>query len=469
MLRSLRAKLVLTYTGLTLLVVGALALFTISSLEDLLLRRLAEDLAAQASLVADQVSDDLAAGRLDAVRDRLARIDLTIDASAVAVDTRRRSVGASEASERAQLGTTREEIGLREALRGEATSRILPRTPSGEVLYVASPIRHDGQIVGAVRLAYRLEDVEDTLRRLNVTVAAGALGAVVLAAVISFGFAQAIGNPVRELSRAASALAAGDLQQRLTSSSSDEVGDLVRAFNAMAERLREADVARREFASDVSHELHSLAGAMQSAAEALDRGAGRDEALRARLIDGLVGHTRRLSRLSEDLLQLARLEEGRLTLDLERCSLAEVARRTVDEFAAEAHQRQLELKLEADGELPLQADELRLVQAVGNLVENAIKYTPPGGRVTVSAAAADGEYLVRVADNGQGIAPDELPHIWDRYYRVEGRASGGPGGTGLGLAIAAGIIKAHGGRIDVESALEQGSTFTIHLPRPAAA
>jgi signal transduction histidine kinase len=466
MLRSLRAKLVLTYTGLTLLTVGALALFTISSLEDLLLRRLAGDLGAQAGLVADQIADDLAAGRLDAVRDRLARVDAITAARALAIDSRRRIVGASEVSDRPLLGTAREEEGVREALRGEPTSKILPRTPGGEVLYAATPIWHDGQIVGAVRLAYRLQDVEGTLRNLNATVALGALGAVLLAALISLSFARAIGNPIRELSRAAHALAAGDLHQRLEPTSNDEVGELVRSFNTMASKLREAEVARKEFASDVSHELYSLAGTMQTAAQALERGAGRDEILRERLIGGLVGHTHRLSRLAEDLLQLARLQEGRLALDLQPCSLADLARRTVDEFAAEAEQHGLDLTVQTGDELPLEGDRVRLVQALGNLVENAVKYTPPGGRVVVAAAAVDGEYLLSVADNGGGIPPDELPHIWDRYYRVEGRASGGPAGTGLGLAIAAGIVKAHGGRIDVESHLDQGTRFTIHLPRP---
>lgn len=467
MFRSLRARLVLTYAGLTLLVVGTLAILTLSALEELLLRRMADDLAAQARLVGDGVADDLEAGRLAAVQERLVQVDAATDARALVIDTRLRVVAASEPEERASVGVSREDPGLREALRGEASSRVLPRVRGHELLYATVPVRSGagGRIIGAVRLMYELEDVEATLRTLNLSVAIGALGAVLLAVLISLGFARAISGPVRELSRAAHALAAGDLHQRLESTSSDEVGELVHSFNTLAEQLREADVARREFASDVSHELHSLASAMQTAAEALERGADRDEALRTRLVNGLVGHTRRLNRLSEDLLQLARIEEGRLQLAREPCSLAEVARRTIDEFTAEARQRGLDLALNLDGEMVLEGDELRLQQALGNLVENALKYTPRGGRVQV-VANVDGEYRLSVADNGQGIPPDQLPHIWDRYYRVEGRASGGPGGTGLGLAIAAGIVKAHGGRIDVASEPGHGTIFTIHLPRP---
>jgi two-component system sensor histidine kinase BaeS len=319
-----------------------------------------------------------------------------------------------------------------------------------------------------VRLAYELQDLEATLRGLNLTVMAGALGAVLLAAVVSLGFARAIGDPVREVSQAAGALAAGDLSKHLEPRSNDEVGELVAAFNAMAGQLREAETARREFATDVSHELHSLAGAMQVAAEALERGAVAEPGLRDRLIAGLVGHTRRLNRLSDDLLQLARLEEGRLSLSLEACSLAEVVRRTVDEFAAEARQRGLELRVEADRAALIRGDEVRLQQALGNLLENALKYSPRGGQVVVSLESADGAYRLAVADNGEGIPPEELPRIWQRYYRVEGRASGGPGGTGLGLAIAVGIVKAHGGRIEVQSQPGQGTTFTVYLPDPGA-
>jgi signal transduction histidine kinase len=467
MLRSLRARLVLTYAGLTLLAVGVLAIYTVRSLEGLLLYRLGTDLEAQARLVADIVADDLAAGRLEAVRAYLERVDLATDARAIVLDTDRRVIGVTEPDERGQLGTISDDSVLRQALSGDAAVVVLPRSRTGEVLYVATPIRSAGRVVGALRLAYGLQEVEGTLRTLNLTVAAGALGVVLLAAVVAFAFARAIGNPIRDLTRAAHEMAAGDLGQRLEARSSDEVGELVRSFNTMAEQLREAEVARREFASDVTHELHSLAGAMQAASEALKRGAGQDEVLRERLVNGLTGHTQRLGRLAEDLLQLAQLEEGRLLIEHAPCSLASIVRRSVQEFLAEANGRGIELRPDASGELPLEGDEERLVQAVGNLVENALKYTGRGGRVLVSARAETSEYLVSVADTGRGIPPDELPRIWDRYYRVEGRASGGPGGTGLGLAISARIVKAHEGHIDVESEIGRGSTFTIHLPRPA--
>src|SRR5919202_3562289 len=180
MLRSLGAKLILTYAGLTLLTVGALAIFTVTSLETLLLRQLADDLGAQANLVSEAISENLASGRLDQVRDQLANMDAETNARILVVDIRRRVVGATEAEDRARLGTPRDDLGLREALRGEVTRTVLPRTSSGEVLYVVTPVRSGGQIVGAVRLAYRLEDVEETIRSLNLTVAAGAMAVVLL-------------------------------------------------------------------------------------------------------------------------------------------------------------------------------------------------------------------------------------------------------------------------------------------------
>ena len=403
MFRSLRAKLGLTYAGLTLLIVGALALYSAGSLEELLLRRLADDLMVQARLVGDLVSEDIEAGFDDAVRDRVARVDAITAARVLVVDAQRRVVAASEQDDRDLLGVTRDDVGFREAIRGEENSLVQPRTPSGEVLYVATPIRTEGRIVGAVRLAYRLEDLETTVRNLNIRVAVGALFAVGLAVVISFGFARAIGNPVQELSHAARSLAAGNLNQKLTASSNDEIGELVESFNGMATKLREAEIARRELASDVSHELQSLASSMQVAAEALERGAGQNELLRERLVGGLVGHTRRLNRLAEDLLQLAR---SRRSTERDVCSL-------LDRERGARYGRRIRWRgspapaftdLETTVPMPLLADQTRLTQAVGNLVENAIKYTAPGGEVKVLASRQDGEYLVTVSDNGQGIS-----------------------------------------------------------------
>jgi two-component system sensor histidine kinase BaeS len=285
-----------------------------------------------------------------------------------------------------------------------------------------------------------------------------------IAGIVAAWFASAITTPVRALSRAASGLAAGDLDQHVRTSSRDEVGVLVNAFNAMSARLRELETARREFASDISHELHSLAGAMQTAAVALEQGADQNPSLRHRLVDGLVAHTGRLGRLANDLLELARLETGGLSVTLEPTSLRAVVEQVIAEWAAEAASRSMELHVTIESDLWVMADHHRLVQACGNLVENALKYTPDGGDVKIVVRSEGDDAMLEVSDNGLGIPATELPYIFHRFYRVEGRAGMGPGGTGLGLAIVERIARSHGGNVTVESTPGQGSSFVIHLP-----
>jgi two-component system sensor histidine kinase BaeS len=254
--------------------------------------------------------------------------------------------------------------------------------------------------------------------------------------------------------------------------SSDEIRALVQAFNSLADQLRVHEQARREFASDVSHELHSLASAMQTAAEALERGAAEaNPALGQRLVQGLVGHTRRLVRLADDLLELARWEGGRLRLDVQRTDLAELVRGALDEWTPEARRRGISLQVRLPvGPLPLSGDPIRLTQALSNLIENALKYAGPNGWVRVDVAPAlFGSYELAVTDSGPGIPLEILPRIFERYFRVEGRASGGPGGMGLGLAIARAIVLAHGGELTAESPRGSGARFVLRLPVPPGA
>ena len=465
---GLRARLILTFGTLTLLAVAAFALLVSRTIERLVVERLAYELETQARLMAAPVAEDLLAGDVRSVQRILTVFDADTTARAVVVDQDGRLVAATEPELRGKVGRVLAQAGLDRALVGEEVRGVLPRSAlDREVLYVAAPIvAGDGseRRLGAVRLSYQLRDVEDTFRQLNLGIAVGALGTAAAAGLLAAGIAGALTTPLRALARATRALAAGDFDQRIALDARGEVGQVVTAFNDAAARLREFEAARREFAADVSHELHALAGAMQAAAEALQRGADREPALRERLVSGLVAHTRRLGRLADDLLELARLEGGHLALDFRAVALDDVARQAADEWAAEARQRGMALVVQATDPALVRGDHVRLVQACGNLVENAVKYTSSGGSVRVHAWRSDGVAHLEVSDNGRGIPPEELPFIFHRFYRVEGRSSGGTTGMGLGLAIVERIVRAHGGTIEATSELGVGSAFHVRLP-----
>jgi signal transduction histidine kinase len=480
-LRTLRGRLVTTYACLALLGVAASAVYTTNTLRSGLRDRVGLDLADQARLLASAVSTPLAGGDRAAIQNYVnASASLTHVRYAV-TDLRGNVVVTTDASVPVDPRT------LDEALAGRASMLVSPSDQligGYDTVRVTVPVTVDDRVVGALEANSSLDELQAITGRLNATTLLVAVGAALVAGISAFLLATSVARPAGQVAQAALHLAnrrslgmpygpqpSSAFPARLPEprGSTDEIRTLVQAFNSLADQLRVYEQVRREFASDVSHELHSLASAMQTAAEALNRGAAEtNPALAERLIGGLVGHTRRLSRLADDLLELARWEGGRLRLDAEDIDLAELVRGTLDEWTPEARRRGITLQVRLPlGPLPLYGDAIRLTQALGNLVENALKYAGKNGWVRVDVAPPLlGSYEVAVTDSGPGIPLDVLPRVFERYFRVEGRASGGPGGMGLGLAIARGIVLAHGGELTAESPRGSGARFVLRLPVP---
>ena len=484
-LRTLRARLATTYAVLAVIGVAASALYTANTVRSGLHDRVVLDLADEARLVAEYVSDPLARGDITAVDEYVVRAETLTHARLLIVDP----AGKAVAVTRGWTPTGDDSLG--EALDGRTSVNTDPSAQvfgGAEVVRVSVPLATtDGKLVGALQATYTLDEVQAILSRLNATSVLIAAAAVLVAGLAGLLLATSVARPAGQVAQAALALAnrrpaglpfgphnATPFPAPLPEprGSSQEIRALVQAFNSLADQLRVHEQARREFASDVSHELHSLASAMQTAAEALERGANEaNPALGQRLVLGLVGHTRRLVRLADDLLELARWEGGRLRVDAHDMDLAEVVRGTLDEWTPEARRRGISLLVRLPvGPLPLTGDPIRLTQALGNLIENALKYAGSSGWVRVDVGPAlVGSYELAVTDSGPGIPLDVLPRVFERYFRVEGRASGGPGGMGLGLAIARAIVLAHGGELTAESPRGSGARFVLRLPVPPSA
>ncbi len=289
---------------------------------------------------------------------------------------------------------------------------------------------------------------------------AAVLGLAV-AVVLGTLTARQLTQPLRRLAEAARRVGRGDLAIRVPVDSNDEVGEVARTFNAMVAELHRSEEDRRRLLADIAHELGTPLAALQANVEGmLDRVVEPTPAKLAAL------HTqiRLLARLVRDLQDLSLAQQGRLPLDRRPVDLAELVRQVVEVARPAAEDKGVALTASADGALTVLADRERISQVLHNLLANAIRYTEPGGRITVTARREGGEVRVEVADTGVGIPDSDLPHVFDRFHRVDRSRSRSSGGAGLGLAIVKHLVEAHGGRVWARSQVGRGSTFGFALP-----
>jgi signal transduction histidine kinase len=273
-------------------------------------------------------------------------------------------------------------------------------------------------------------------------------------------------KPLRDMARAAGKMAQGDYSQRVQTASRDEVGQLAAAFNGMSAELENVERLRRDLVANVSHELKTPISALQARLENLLDGV---EAPDPAVLQVMLQQAQRLSRLVDQLLDLSRLESGDIPLDREALDVAALVRQVAGEIGVSQADHLVDVRVEVPpGVPPVWADRERVHQVLFNLLDNAVRYTPPGGEVVVTASSTGERCEIRVEDTGPGIPPAHLPFLFERFYRVDQARSRGEGGTGIGLAIARSVVEAHGGRIWAETVVGQGSVFAFELPFAAA-
>ena len=332
----------------------------------------------------------------------------------------------------------------------------LTRSDGGEVIgYLLLSLPADSNRLGRFEQQF-LDNIQQIL-------IAGAALAVAVGLVLGAILSRGLAAPLQRLAGAARAVAGGDLGQQVRIEGSEEMVGVARAFNEMTAALSESERQRQNMVADVAHELRSPLSVLQGNLRAiLDGVYPSDEAEISRLYD----ETRLLSRLVDDLRELALADAGQLRLNLRPTDVGHVVALTVEnlDLAAKARQVSLHNRI-ADDLPPAQADPDRVAQVLRNLLINALRHTPPGGSVTITAAPAPGAVEIAVSDTGEGIAPGDLPHVFERFWRADPARSRAGGGTGLGLSVAQSLVKAQGGRIWAESAPGRGSTFRFTLPR----
>jgi len=300
--------------------------------------------------------------------------------------------------------------------------------------------------------------------------ALGAVISAIVAGLVAVWLARRVTRPLDALAVGAHRLAQGDLAHRVPEDRLDEVGDLARAFNTLASSLQRNEEQRRNMVGDIAHELRTPLAILRGQLEAAQEDAA---ALRPEVLLSLQDEVLRMTRLVNDLQELSLAEAGQLALRRERISLTDIVRSLVGVVEPEVERLGLELLVEAAPEVPpVEADPDRIKQVLLNLISNAIRHAGEGGRVTIRVTAGDppsdprsGRVVtVRVSDSGPGIAQEDLPHLFDRFYRADKARARAHGGTGLGLAIVKGFVEAHGGTVGAGNNPGGGADFWFSLP-----
>jgi len=290
----------------------------------------------------------------------------------------------------------------------------------------------------------------------------GGLIAVAIALVITFFLSRRILAPVKALTSAAKRLGRGDFSQRVHVKDRSELGELANTFNSMASDLERAEQLRQNMVADVAHELRTPLSNIRGYLEAVRDGVMGPDADTIRSLDE---EATLLSRLVDDLQELSLAEAGELKLICQAEDIGELIKQTVDGVNAQATAKGLSVSVELPDKLPLvNIDSHRISQVLRNLLENAVAHTAKGDAITVSARQQENYVEVAVTDTGEGIPVEDLPNIFERFYRVDKSRARATGGTGLGLTIAKRLVEAHGGKIEAHSELGKGSRFAFTLP-----
>ena len=325
-------------------------------------------------------------------------------------------------------------------------------------------MEREGKFICFAQIGVRCSERDRPLRQLLLGLGGGAAAALVLAWLGLDYVLRQWSAPLAALSETARQLKPGNLsRQRLFAPDAPELAQLANAFNTLLDRLEATHASQFRFVADASHELRTPLTILRGEIEvALRRPRSPQEY--TEVLRSSREEIERLSRLTNNLLTLARADAGEALVRREPVDVAEAAREICAKLAPFSEQRNVPLACEASGPAVVSGDAVALEQILFNLAENALRYTPRGESATVRVSAGDREVTVEVADRGSGIAADHLPHLFERFYRVDKARSREFGGAGLGLSIVKTLVEAHGGRVEVRSEVGQGSTFTVRLP-----
>ena len=372
------------------------------------------------------------------------------------------------------VSNQRTQVEVQAALNGLGGHAVRADPVTGQaMLHAAAPIQQGTELLGVVQLVRPMQVTLDRVRSTLLSFALAGLAATIVCGLLAVWLSRRLLRPIRALEDASLAIAHGDLDRRVPVESADEIGELAGAFNSMAQQVQTTMEQQRQFVANASHELRTPVTNIKLRSEALLGGGVTDTARAARYLTEIDSEADRLGRLANTLLDLSRLESAASGQGdpAELIDPAAMLTAVADDLRLRVENAGLAILVDAPAGLPaIFVRPEQIEAALINLLDNSIKFTPPGGTVRLSVQAVEGICRITVSDTGPGIPAEDLPYVFDRFYRVDkahsrqsGRNSLGSG-AGLGLAIVRSLIEENAGQIRVASAVGEGTTFTVEFP-----
>ncbi len=482
--RSLRAQLLGTYLFLVVISLGVFVTRVGTSLDSSRFAGIVRDQEAHAILIAsatEELLEKLKAGEIDlaTLQQEVASLAQQTGEHMVIFDARGQVLADTQSADDPSnelppdISTEKE---LAAALQGDIAHEIrYDLEEQSNTLYTAAPIHHDKNLVGVARLELPMSEIANSNQRRWMGLIGAALVVALATALVSAWFARTLARPISDITQAASAMSSGNLKQQIPIRSPEELAELARSFNRMAERLARIMEDQRAFVANAAHELRTPLTSIRLRTEALKEGAKDDPVASVQFLTDIESETERLAHLTDELLDLAKIETGLVESKREWISVKTLILNVVREWRDRAERAGLVLSSATEENLPSTlANPSQLRQVLVNVIANACKFTPPGGSIVVKGTLVKhtgsvsqtprGWIRISVQDTGIGIDEQDLPRIFDRFYRSDKARARESGGAGLGLAIVKGIVLNHGGQIWAQSQKDKGTTITFDLP-----
>lgn len=351
------------------------------------------------------------------------------------------------------------------ALQGSQASDIYNFDDVGRLVYVAVPVENQKELVGAILITSSLETIYDSQKKLLSSMFI--LGAVCigLTAATSFIFVEIISSPIEKLTEVVNLVAYGKYDQKIELEGNDEIKVLSNSFNSMMTKLDHVDTQRKQFVSNVSHELRTPLTSIKLLASSLLADDNTDSGIYKEFLKDIDAEVDRLSEIIDSLLYLVNLEKKELELHYKNTQVNALISKVVYLLKPLADQKNIQIVVEANEKMWANVDKSKLHQCLSNIIVNAIKYNDEGGHVLVSLVNKKNTFVIEVIDDGYGIKEENLPFVFDRFYRTDKARDRKSGGTGLGLSIVQQIVHLHQGEIKIESVFNEGTRVSIELPK----